>query len=266
MEALVLQPDGKILIGAKGERAYINGVSTFTDGIFRLNSDGTRDTSFNTHGGFVDSYLASDGTTALPTVDVRVMALQPDGKIVIGGSFTYTNNGRRSDFARLNSDGSVDTSFMGGLGILRPTVDFHHDDYEAFALQPDGKIFVGGLFLSDDFTGGTPVLRVNNDGSLDTSFNRANLNNATPLTKFGAFSSIVALALQGDGKIIIAGPQLRENDGQTPLPIVRLNVDGSRDTYANVNSFLSRNNNDRLALQTDGKVIICGDFDIGGAA
>jgi hypothetical protein len=58
VEALVLKPDGKILIGVKGERGLVDGVSHFTDGIFRLNSDGTLDSSFNTHDNFVDSYLA----------------------------------------------------------------------------------------------------------------------------------------------------------------------------------------------------------------
>jgi len=70
--------------------------------------------------------------------------LLPDGRFLIGGSFAYTNSGRRYDIARLNADGSVDGSFMGGLGYLRPTKDFQHDDHHAFALQPDGKIIVGG--------------------------------------------------------------------------------------------------------------------------
>ena len=252
VQALVLQPDGKILVGVLGERGLKDGVSRASQGILRLNPDGTRDTSFEASSDFVDSYLGDDGvTTVRPSVQVQAIALQPDGKIVIGGSFTYSNNGRRADIARLNATGSVDASFVGGLGYFQPTRDFQHDDYHAFALQPDGKIIVGGLFLG---VGGGPILRINADGSLDGTFNSQN--------QFGAFSGITALALQPDGKVIVSG-NLRSLDGSPAVSMARLNSNGSRDNFAN-SAFSYVGPVRGLALQSDGKVIAVGDFELGG--
>jgi uncharacterized delta-60 repeat protein len=120
VQAVVLQPDGKILVGVKGVRGWKDGASSASKGILRLNADGTLDSTFDANG-FVDTHLGSDGFTAFPTVNVQTIALQPDGKIVIGGSLPFnnvrqydfpaiSNDGREYDFARLNADGSYDSS------------------------------------------------------------------------------------------------------------------------------------------------------------
>ncbi|HNR29006.1 MAG TPA: tail fiber domain-containing protein, partial [Candidatus Dojkabacteria bacterium] len=94
--------------------------------IARINSDGSLDTTFNPGSG------ANDTVTSL--------AIQTDGKIVIGGNFTTYNGTARNRIARINSDGSLDTTFDPGSGA-NDTVSF-------LAIQADGKIVIGGNFTT----------------------------------------------------------------------------------------------------------------------
>src|SRR4029077_1889836 len=118
VKALALQPDGRILVG--GDFHTLGGQSR--TGIGRLNEDGSIDFTFNDPG--LDN-------------SVYAIALQSNGKILIGGTFTKANNGAttRNRVARLNADGSVDTSFDPGAGANAAV--------RAVALQPDGKVLVG---------------------------------------------------------------------------------------------------------------------------
>jgi uncharacterized delta-60 repeat protein len=106
------------------------------------------DSSFNALGG--------------PSGLVRVLAIQPDGKVLIGGEFTLVNNIARSRIARLNTDGTLDTSFDPASGA--------NDIIRAVALLPSGQILVGGLFTSFAGTPKPYLARLNSDGSLDASF------------------------------------------------------------------------------------------------
>jgi uncharacterized delta-60 repeat protein len=116
--SVVAQADGKVLIG--GFFTAVNGISR--NGIARLNSDGSLDSSFNPGTG-TDGYVLS-------------VALQRDGKVLIGGSFTKVNGTNRNNLARLNANGSPDSTFSpgaGAQGIVRSIV-----------LQADGNLLVGG--------------------------------------------------------------------------------------------------------------------------
>src|SRR5204862_3149330 len=124
---MVLQPDGKILIG--GIFSTFNGSAR--NRIARLNSNGTLDTGFN----------PGTGTNNF----VYTMALQPDGRIVIAGNFTNYNGTTRYRIARINSDGTLDTSFDGGTEA--------NGDISAVRLQPDGRILMAGDFTSYNGTG-----------------------------------------------------------------------------------------------------------------
>jgi uncharacterized delta-60 repeat protein len=217
-----LQPDGKILIG--GDFFFYNGISR--DRIARLNSDGSLDTSFN------------PGTGA--NTWVTTIALQPDGKILIGGNFTSYNGTTRNRIARLNSDGSLDTSFNPGTGA--------NNTVWTIALQPEGKILVGGAFTSYNGTPRNYITRLNSDGSLDTSFNPGTGTNDTVYT----------IALQPDGKILIGG-QFTFYNGASTNRIARLNADGSLDT--SFNSGTGANSTVwTIALQPDGKILLGGYF------
>jgi uncharacterized delta-60 repeat protein len=97
--SLLLQTDGRIFIA--GGFAFVNG--TNRGGIARLNANGTLDNSFN------------PGTGA--NLTVSSFAIQPDGKVLIGGDFTTVNGTNRNHIARLNTNGSLDSSFNPGTGV-----------------------------------------------------------------------------------------------------------------------------------------------------
>jgi uncharacterized delta-60 repeat protein len=220
--ALALQSDGKVVVG--GLFSTMNGVSRSC--IARLNSDGSLDTGFN------------PGTGA--NGQVGALALQPDGKVLVGGYFTTMNGVSRNFIARLNSDGSLDTGFNPGTGA--------NDGVSALALQPDGKVLVGGYFSTMNGVSRNCIARLNSNGSLDTGFNSGT----------GANDGVSALALQSDGKVLVGGFFTTMN-GVSRSCIARLNSDGSLDTGFNpgtgANNWVLA-----LALQSDGKVLVGGSF------
>jgi uncharacterized delta-60 repeat protein len=246
VKSLALQPDGKILVGVQ----YQSRVSNVRI-IFRLNPDGTPDPTFDT------SALDSNAGT-FP--GVFAIALQPDGKILIGGEFLYNNGGTRASLARLNADGSVDASFVAANG--GPNGDVY-----ALALQPDGKVVVGGGFQTIDYQtqsgpAGYGIARFNSDGSLDTGFNV--VTGGVLSSGFGFVTTVNGLALLGDGRIIVGGALKSPDPTKTIPPFARLKADGSRDTYADGAGVLGYV--EGLTLQPDGKVIAVGRFQIGNPA
>ncbi|MDQ7826993.1 MAG: delta-60 repeat domain-containing protein [Candidatus Eremiobacteraeota bacterium] len=222
IEALAVQSDGKIIIG--GQFSTVNGVSR--NRIARLNPDGTLDTSFDPGTGFSSTVWA--------------LAVQSDGKIVVGGNFVTYNGFPCNHIARLNTDGSRDTSFtpISGANNVVYTV----------ALQSDGKIVIGGFFSDYDGTACWRIARVKTDGTLDTSFT------SNP----GADSLVNSLVVQSDGKIVIGGG-FSNYDGVARQRVARANSDGTIDTAFNSSSGASFNV-EMLAVQSDGKVFICGQF------
>src|SRR6185437_4424176 len=144
---------------------------------------------------------------------VLAVAVQSDGKVLIGGGFTTVNGALRGHIARLNPDGSIDHTFGYGLAGASSTVN-------AMALQSDGKVLIGGTFTAVNGTAINRVARLNSDGTLDTTF-------ASGLA--GANGSINAMALQSDGKVLIGGLFAAVN-GTAINRIARLNSDGTLDT------------------------------------
>ena len=160
------------------------------------------DTSFTVGDGFDDS--------------VNIIQIQSDGKIIVGGFFSSYSGTSMSGIVRLNTDGSLDTSFQIGTGLNGGGV-------QDIGIQLDGKIVICGGF--SEFSGVTSVglARLNSDGSLDTSLYVGN----------GFDGGSYALVLQSNGKIIIGGSSSLYND----IPIgnlVRINSDGSLDTSLNI--------------------------------
>lgn len=178
VKSIALQQDGKIVAG--GSFSSYNGYDRKY--IARLNTNGTLDTSFNVGTGFGGS-LANN--------QVNTVAVQPDGKVLVGGYFTTYKNGTQNRIVRLNNDGSVDTSFATGAGF---------DNYfvNTFAVQPNGKILVGGGFISYNGTDRRCMARLNTDGGLDTTFDIG--------TGFsGTLSNVETISVHSDGKIIVGG-------------------------------------------------------------
>lgn len=219
--ALAAQTDGKVIIG--GEFNSYNGV--LAQSIARLNTDGSIDTSFKTTLNFTGTVFA--------------IAIQNDKKILIAGSFYYNSVIRRIGIARLNSDGSIDSSFDPGSGVDNRIL--------SLAIQHDGKIIIGGKFLQFNGINKNGIARLNSNGSLDLSFNSGN----------GA-DEVKTIAIQKDGKII-AGGNFEIFDKLSKQNIVRLNTDGSVDNSFNIGKGFTDDVNSIL-IQSDNQIIVGGNF------
>lgn len=138
---------------------------------------------------------------------VSSIAIQNDGKIIIGGGFTSFSGMVRNGIARLNADGTLDSSFDPGTGFNNPV--------STIAIQNDDKILIGGGFFGSGING---IARLNTDGSLDSSFNIG--------TGFSGY--VNSIALQNDGKMIVGG-SISSFNGTSIGNIVRLDADGSID-------------------------------------
>ena len=217
-----IQPDGKIIIGG-GFTSY-NG--TASNRIARLNVDGTLDTSF----------VVGSGASNI----VRTTSIQSDGKIIIGGRFTAFNGTASNRIARINSDGTLDTSFIVGIGV--------NNDIYTTSIQSDGKIIIGGNFTSYNGIGRSRIARINSDGTLNTSF----------VVGSGANNTVTTTSIQSDGKIIIGG-NFTTYYGTVRRHIARLNSDGTLDTSFIVGTGVD-NNIYTTSMQSDGKIIIGGNF------
>ena len=185
VKAAALQPDGKIII--VGTFKEIN-FSAPRNRIARLNADGTFDAAFDPPGG--------------ANARINDVLLQPDGKIIIGGQFTsVNNNGNYKYLARLNADGTLDTSFNPQL----------NGQVTSLKLQPDGKILFGGAMTTVNGVQRTGMARVNSDGTLDASFNLGS----------GTDGLIRTIDVQSDGNILIGG-EFRRVNGVERLGVARL--------------------------------------------
>jgi len=222
VRAFAVQPDGNVVVA--GVHATYNGTGAAT--VFRVQPNGTLDATFN----------SGSGANATATC----LALQADGKVLLGGAFTSYNGTTRGYIARLNTDGSLDMTFNSSVGA--------GSTIQAIAVQPDGKILIAGAFSTYNGTNRNRIARLNADGSLDAGFN--------PGT--GANNLIYAMALQSDGKVLIGG-QFTAVNGTSLNRIARLNANGSLDL-----SFTPGTGPDNtvwaIAVQPNGKAIIAGEF------
>ncbi len=269
--ATAIQADGKILIGG----GFVSYNGTSLNGIARINADGSLDNSFNPGTGF---------SSILPPPWVRSIAIQPDGKIIVGGGFTSFNGTAIAGVCRLNADGTLDNTFSPGSGP--------NNIVQAVALQSDGKIIAGGVFASFNGVSTGRLVRLNADGSLDNTFSTATSGDIlrviiqpdgkiltsgsnfyrlesdgsleTGFPNATAGNSYNGLALQQDGKIILTG-FFDTYAGVDREYIVRLNSDGSLDTAFDSEIGFSTNPQ-HIALQPDGKILAFGGFEYKGAA
>jgi len=220
-------PDGKIMIA--GDFKKFNNITRMR--VARLNPDGTLDESF-------DPGLGAD--TIIYTLKV-----QNDGKIIIGGAFNNFNGVARDAIVRLNSDGSIDTSFYQGPGspFLISTI----------SLQNDGKIIFAGFVDYYNETTLNHICRLSPDGQIDTSFHYG-----TGIESCGSLSYDFILDVQSDGKILLGGRSFTYK-GVVSKNLIRINTDGSVDTSFNIGTGF----NDQvyaITIQDDGKILVGGDF------
>jgi uncharacterized delta-60 repeat protein len=233
---VLVQPDGKILIA--GRFGAVGGETR--RGIARLEANGTVE-STNT---FDPGAGVSD--------EIFSMALQSDGKILIGGDFTRVNGTNRARIARLNTDGSLDTTFDPGTGAVSSPAAVY-----ALAVQPDDKILVAGRFNTMNGEARTNIVRLEPNGAVESL---ATFDPGVGTTGPSSVGTIFALALQPDGKILIGG-QFTNVNGQARSRIARLHADGSVEDITTFNPGTGADGTVRsLAVDADGKILVGGGF------
>ncbi len=218
--AIALQQDGKVLVG--GDFDTVRGETR--NRMARLEIDGRLDRTLNA------------GVVGPAGATVSAMAVQTDGKIVIGGIFSSVLGVTRNNIARLNTDGTLDTGFNPNANSA----------VIALAIQPDGRVLAGGFFTAIGGAARNQIARLDAlTGAADT-FN--------PNANGGTIESITVLA---DGKILIAG-SLRQVGNVLRNGMARLDaISGAADSF---NPNVTGGDIASVVVQPDGKILIGGDF------
>jgi uncharacterized delta-60 repeat protein len=252
VNTMVIKPDGKFLLLARDSQSQL---------IIRFNSNGTLDTSFGSGTGFV---------RASP-FELHELALTENGKFYISG--VRVGPGVSFCVARYNEDGTLDTAFDGdGISLIPPETNYSMPAaaYQ-IALQPDGKILFGSTVNSIPFPqrqGDIMLFRLNSDGSRDTTFGT---NGFVYDDISFSRESLIDLAIQTDGKILVAGhTDFGETPGRTVFLTQRYNLNGSKDTTFREpnqptipgsviqNFFGDFDSVSKIAIQASGKIVIGG--------
>jgi uncharacterized delta-60 repeat protein len=278
-ESIKQQADGKLVIG--GYFTTYQGVSA--NYIVRLNTDFSIDDTFDYGTGF--------------NAEVNAVAIQSDGKILCGGNFTSYKGTSRNRLVRLNTDGSLDTTFAIGTGF--------NATIWSIVIQSNGKILVGGDFTSYSGSVESKIVRLNTNGTIDDTFNTPVVNDIIydmsiqtdgKIVAVGAFTQVsgvstnrivrfltggtpdglfvtgglsadgYAVVCQSDGKIMVGGAFSSVSGSSTPK-LVRLLSTGTRDTSFSVGSGFTQNGATTTAFTLDitptqnGKYLVSGIFD-----
>lgn len=227
----------KIIVGG----SFVTYQGKTRRGVARLLANGALDTTFDPGGG--------------PDGPVRAVAVEPNGKVWIGGNFSNYGGGstpsvKRRGIARLMPNGTLDASFDAGSGP--------EGDVDSIHRQADGKLLVGGSFFRFNGLRRQYIVRLNADGTVDPSFD-AKLGPEG--SGYNPSGQVRAIAIQPDGKIVIAG-KFAEHRGSGIRHVMRLKPDGSPDTTftpvtvdGSVDSHVAS-----VAIQADGKIVFAGRF------
>lgn len=243
--SVLIAEDGKILLAGDSDQNF---------SVAKFNSDGSLDTSFGTNGWAITIF---DESTSI----IEQIALQNDGKIVLGG-FAINSVGRyRMAAARINADGSLDTSFGTG-GKVSFNVGVDQDFVTAIAIQSDDKILLGGHTyirsnprLAYDFA----VVRLDTEGNLDSTYGINGVATAQVVDEANYANDMI---IQEDDKVILAGRTVELLDYD--FAMVRFNTDGTLDTTFGNGGKVSTDVDGRedhgyaIALQPDSKIVMAG--------
>jgi uncharacterized delta-60 repeat protein len=239
--AVIVQPDGKILLGGLARSSAGDDYA-----VIRLQANGVIDSSFGSNGEF---------KFGAPTGGATAMALQADGKIVLAGG-----NRQTMDLVRVNANGTLDTSFgASGRTTLQPTPQDILSGASALAILPNGQILVGGSNYLNSAANkwNFAVGRLNVNGSLDTTFG----TNGFTTTSFDAGKdSLKSLAVQGDGKILAFGSDVSD------VALARYLPNGALDPTFGTGGTLTADfggTNDKAAgvvIQKDGRIVVGGNL------
>jgi len=226
--------------------------------IYAQTQSGALDPGFGAGGKVTTDFGGSEGVSSL--------ALQPDEKIVAAGG-AFINGSSAFALARYNRDGALDAGFGAG-GEVTTNFGGRYERATSVALQPDGKIVAVGqsvLGLFNDFA----LARYNSNGTLDASFG----TDGKVITDFGVSAAANSVAVQPDGKIVVAGEA--NIDGNYEFAVVRYNSNGALDNsfgaggkvttdFGLLEQGFSYIDSASLAIQWDGKIVVAGKTFIGG--
>jgi uncharacterized delta-60 repeat protein len=222
VRSMATQSDGKIIVG--GDFSSYSGSAT--NYLIRLNTNGTKDTTF---------------TTPVLNQGVYSIAVQSDNKIIIGGAFTTVSGIASPRIARLDVNGARDATFNVGTAGAGSIV-------RDIKIQSDSKVIAVGDFTTYSGSSVGRIVRINTNGTLDTTF----------VTGTGLGNSAFNVNIQSDGKILVTGG-FASYSGSTNNYIVRINTNGTKDTAfalgTGFNNTVSISN-----LRSDGKLVVAGTF------
>ena len=263
--AIAVQQDGKIIQAGSMFWSDENGNKNvaYAFGVVRFNEDGSIDRSFGKNGKVLTRI--SDGLEG--TEELKALAIQKDGKILVAGSAPVRTGHIGNDHGiliRYNSNGSVDESF-GDAGVVKIVINVR-DFVNCMALQPDGKIIIAGRTDMESGANAIFHVRYNIDGSPDESFGTKGkviniIGSGEPLHEL--FADATAIQLQPDGKIVTVGYST-VNQNRDAL-LIRQNANGSLDeTFANsgkgYNKLLHGSAANAIKILPDNKLLVAGTF------
>ncbi|MFN0189911.1 MAG: T9SS type A sorting domain-containing protein [Bacteroidia bacterium] len=218
-----------------------------------LSQSGSLDPSFDTDGIVTTPIGSSDDFG-------RSLAIQLDGKIVVAG---YSDNGTQDVFAitRYNTNGSLDITFDGD-GIVNTPIGTSGNRAHAVAIQNDGKIVAAGYAFISGTSNDFALARYHTNGSLDTTFDI----DGKVTTPFGPSTNdrAFSMAIQSDGKIVVAGYNTDIVSSQRDFAVTRYNTNGSLDTtFSNdgkvsLSIAVGMDECRSVMIQTDGKIVVAG--------
>ncbi len=252
-DGVAIQPDGKIVVCGY----FDDGATLLSMVLLRYNDDGTPDAGFGNNG--IVTFNAGEGDDM-----ARDVKIQPDGKIVITGSF-FNGNNQDILFARFNEDGTPDLSFNETGFVLMPVGDKNDGTFQ-LVLQPDNKIVAAGYIITDDLSENIVLVRLNTDGSRDNNFG----DNGISLTAWADpvypnFDAAYTIAMQ-DEQILLGGyARGLFIDVDNYIAVARYTDSGKLDSsfgnngifktiFGPVDNYLSESVT-ALAVQPDGKIV-----------
>ena len=242
----MLEDDGSILTAGTDHGAFA---------LWQLRPNGAPDAHFG-HNGQVVTNVLGGGATAYS------LALEGDGSIVVAGGA-----GGSIAFARYHSNGSLDAAFgNGGTAVVASGAAAAGSSVAGgLVVQPDGKIVAAGA------SGAAVIaLRLNADGSLDTSFGSGGTETLAALAArqdLGEPDHTEGIALQGDGKVLVAN----RSAGSADFSLVRINTDGSLDATFGAGGVVTTDfggddDADAVLVKPGGQILEVGTTDAGGTA
>jgi uncharacterized delta-60 repeat protein len=222
---------------------------------------GTLDVSFGGTG--------TVSTSISPGMSGGYTAIQPDGKIIIGGSYSVYNPGfppapgsyvSYFAFARYNQNGTLDNTFgTNGVATINIGSTLLGSGYlNGLSLQVDGKIVAVGSNVNAKGI----ILRLNTNGTLDNTFDSDGIKEITTIGAYSIYNGFNDLAIQPNGKIIVVGTAL--SGANRDFCVIRLNTDGSFDLGfdgdgVQTTDFIVNDFPNSVRVQLDGKIVVAGD-------